>query len=149
MLVRVGYRALRLDVQLLLQPHAERALDHHVRPAQRGLRVPLHDLDRGVGLVRVRDVQYRVARLVVDVHAARRLLERGPVGRGKEQDRLFLVADLALRKRRLVVADQLDHVVAGDVRGRHHHHAGPVEGGVEGDGPVAGRVPEYADSARE
>jgi len=133
--VGLGDGALRLDVELLLQPHPKRSLDDDSGITQRRVDVALHDLDRAVGLGGVFDREHRRHGVVGDGDVARGFLESRFVGSGKEQDRLGLMAYLTPqpRQRGLVVADQLHDVLAGDVvRGRHHHPR-PIEARVERD----------------
>ena len=114
---------MRLDVQLFLQADSEGTL-HHLEILQildfvQDLAFP--DLDRGVGLRGALQIEDGLGGVVDDLHMARRLVECRPVGGGKEQNRLLAVPDFAVRERRLIVADQLDHVFAGDVVRRHDH----------------------------
>ena len=62
---------------------------------------------------------------------ALRLAQGLAIGRGKQRDRLGLVAYLVVDQDWLVVLDQADDVVAGQVCGGHHDDLRPVEGRVE------------------
>ena len=127
--------ALGLDVQLLLQSNPKLTLHDEIRRPLHGRHIPLRDLDRAEDLGGAPDLEDRVGELVLDTDMSRGLLQRGPVRRGQQEDRLFLVLDLAPSwgQDRLVLPDQLHDVVPRDVVRRHHHDARPVEGGVQRD----------------
>ncbi len=59
-------------------------------------------------------------------------------GCGDEGDRLGMMADDVLREHGLVVPDQVDDVLAGDVRGGQENDVRPVEAGVTLDREEAG-----------
>ena len=125
--------ALRLDIQLLLQSNAKLTFHDEIRLPLRGRHIPLRYVDRAEDFGGAPDVGDRGGELVLDVDMTGRVLQRGPVRRGQQEDRLLLVPDLApvRGQNRLVIPDQLDDVLPRDVVRAHHDDARPVEGGVQ------------------
>ena len=121
--IRPGHRDHRLvlDVQLLLVADAVLALDDQV-----GLREAALDVDpwpREVGELLLRltaDRRPPAAALVRSLRCACACAERLAVRRREQRNRLGVVADLVLDQHRLVVVDEADDVVAGDVACRQH-----------------------------
>jgi hypothetical protein len=89
-------------------------------------------------LCRQQRVEDWFERLRAQLHAALGFTQRLTIRRGQERHRLGLVADLVLDQDRLVVGDEADDVVAGDVLRGQHDHFRPVELGVEVDTEEAG-----------
>ena len=56
-----------------------------------------------------------------------RLAQRGPIGCRQQRDRLGVMADLRLDQHRLVVGDEADEVVAGDVGSGQDDHLRPIK----------------------
>src|SRR5882762_5423667 len=126
---------LRLDVELLLEADLERSLNYLdiLQTIENFVNLALTDLDRAVGLSGPIDIKDRLQRLVLD---GDRTLGGGQglaVRSGNEEDRLLAVADLLGRERRLIVADQLNDVVARDVAGAHDRDLCKIEAGIVGD----------------
>jgi hypothetical protein len=132
-LARDGDHRLVLDVQLLLVPDAVRALDHEVGPGHGGRGVARLDgvvRELAIGLERIEDGRQPLG---AQAHVALRRVQRRAVGRGQQDARLGLVADLAADRDedRLVAVDEADDVLARDVLGGDDHDPAPVERVVE------------------
>ena len=139
-LARDGDHRLVLDVQLLLVADAVGALDHElgVLHGRRGVTAPR----RCSGRTRAPTPAGRrrpAARSVRRRDVAPGLAQGGAVRRRDERAGLGLVPDLAADRDedRLVVVDQADDVLAGDVLGGDDHDALPVERVVELDAEQA------------
>ena len=87
--------ALRLDIQLLLQSNAKLTLHDDLRLPLRGRHISFRYVDRAEEQGGAPDIRDRSGELVLDVDMAGRLLQRGPVMRGQQEDRFLLVPDLA------------------------------------------------------
>ena len=129
-----------LDVQLLLVPHAVRALDHDVCARQGGIDIAARELVVGEHQRRLERVEDRREGRRAECHAALRLAQRLAVRGGDQRDRLRLVADLAADRDedRLVRRDARDDVRARDVVRRDDDHAVPRERRVKLDGEQRG-----------
>src|SRR5450756_1006828 len=68
---RHGNDAVGLDVGMLLVPDPILALDDLVRPREPGIDAALVDADRLEDLRRLQGIEYRLGRLVLDVHLRR------------------------------------------------------------------------------
>ena len=136
-----GDHRLVLDVELLLVPDAIDALDDELGGLHRFGRVAALDGVVGEFAVGLERVERRRQPLGSQPDVALRLAQRRPVGGRDQRAGLGLVADLAAHRHEhgLVVVDQADDVLAGDVVGGHDDHALPVERVVELD-PQQARV---------
>ncbi len=119
--------AVRLDVELLLQPDAVLPLDDAVRLGEAAAEVPLLDHDFLEAEVRLRGVVDRRGGNAVDADAGFRLDQLFPVLVSDQKDRLGEVADLALGETGLVELDQRDRVAARDVAEVRDREARAVE----------------------
>jgi len=121
-------------------PHPVDSLDDQLGTRQGRLDVPPPDVEMSKYLARLEGVE--------DGRQGRRtkreplacLAKHPAVGCREQRDRLGVVADLPADgdENGLVVADERNDVVPGDVRGRDDHDPGPIEAGIELDGVEAG-----------
>ena len=130
---------LRLDVDVLLGTDAVGSFDDQVGLGEARLQVALGDLVAGAGLLGREHVEDRRQRLGPQGDRRPGSTRGGRIGGRHERDRLRVVADLVHRERGLVVVLDADHVLAGDVGRRDHHHPRPVERRVAVD-PEQARV---------
>ena len=107
-----------------------------------------HDVNCAEDLSGLLELVDRLHRVVFDADMTRRLLEGAAVGCRQQQDRLLFMPDLSpfWDQHGLVVPDEVDDVIAGDVVGRDDDHALPVKGGIERNGPYA--APGHSRSDR-
>jgi len=120
-----GDDAVRLDVDVLLRAGRVRALDDHVGAREPALEVPLLDQDVFEHLLRAGGVIERLLALVVDAHVGRH--ERLAALVGQQENGLRSVAHDAVHEAGLVLLDQRDRVLAGDVAVVDHGEARVVE----------------------
>ncbi len=126
---------LRLDVHLLLVADAVGALDDAMRAERRGQ--PFGRLLNPIRLEEVgREQRIEHRRQLLDLHpnVQQRLFQLLAVGAGDERDRLLAVAHDFGSEHRLVVLDEVDDVVARDVRRGDAHDVRPIERRVPDDG---------------
>src|SRR6266516_2170055 len=117
--------SLWLDIQLLLKTDPENPL-HHLQILQtlqivQNLAFPDFDCAEDFGCL-VEQVD-GLGGLIVDLDVAGSLIQHGPIGSRQQQDRFLTVPDLAALggENRLVIPNQMDNVLAGDVvRGDDH-----------------------------
>jgi len=135
--VLAGHRDHRLvlDVQLLLVTDPVHALEDEVGLGEARGDIALRNLVLGEHVVRLLRVEHRRERLGDELDPALELAQRLPVRRGQQRDRLGVMPDLATdrHEQRLVVLDQADDVLAGDVRRGGEDHLRPVDVGVRLD----------------
>ena len=138
---RVGDHPVRLDVELLLRAGLVFALDDDLGLGPRGVDVAAgdevaledvvlapDDLAAGERFDRVEDGGHR---LDVDGDVTPRLLEQQPIGVREEDDRLLGVIDPGVGEVRLIVGDQRDDVLAGNVAGANDGELVPRKRGIE------------------
>ena len=135
--------AVVLDVQLLLVAAAVLALDDHVGAGKPGVEITARDRDRLHHVVvavddrllreRLLDSEHRLLGLVLDADGPNRRFHALGVFVREEQDRLLRVPHLFHRQQRLIVLDQRDEVLAGDVLVIREDDARPVERRIELD----------------
>ncbi len=132
-LARDGDHGLVLDVELLLVTDPVGAFDDDLRLGEAGLQIALGHRVLGKDLGRGQRVEDGLQTLGPRVDASPRLAQRLAVGRRQQRQRLGLVPDGPSDRDEdgLVVADEADDVVAGDVLGGHDDDARPVEVGIE------------------
>ena len=85
----------------------------------------------GHGLVQIK---HRRQGLQFKPHGAPGALSHQWIRVGQQQDGFLRVGNEPVRQGGLVIIQHRNAVARGDVRGRGHHHAAPVEGGIEVDG---------------
>ena len=124
-LVRHGDDAIGLDVQLLLMPGSILALDDDGGVGQASLDRALGDRDRLERTIRTLGIEDRGLRRVINLDAG--AADAFGVGVRKEQNRLGEVIDLVLGQARLILVDQRDDVLAGDVAVVDDGESGLVE----------------------
>ena len=124
---------LRLDVDVLLGTDAVGPFHDQGGLGEARLQVALRDLVPGAGPIGCQHVEDRRERLGPQRDRRAGGVRGRRVGCRDQRDRLGVVADLVDDERRLVVMLDADHVLAGDVGCRDHHHPRPVEGGVPVD----------------
>ncbi len=135
---RYGDHGLVLDVELFLVADTVGPLDDQVGLGEAGVDVALGKLEVSELLPRFERIEDRRQRLRAEADASSGPAQRGAIGRGDERDRFGVVADLGRDERRLIVRDETDHVLAGDVGGGHDDHLRPVEVRIEVDAEQAG-----------
>ncbi len=135
---RNGDHALWLDVDVLLMPGAVRPFDDVVGGREAGLDVAFLDEDRLERGGRPLGIEDRLTGLFVELDGCAE--QSLAVFVREQQHRLRGVANVALDQTRLVVGDQRDDVLTGDVAVVHHGEAGGIE--VEMD---AVQVPHGTD----
>ncbi len=154
---RHGADGIGLDVHLLLMADEVRALDDSVGVGE--------SLGESVGaaleskllehLRRLEGIQHCLQWLDLHPDVGQRLLESLSIGRSQQGNRLLAVSNDAFRQTRLIVLDQVDHVLSGNIPGRHAGDSGPIESGVKlqlADAPVGhagahGPAPKLAREA--
>ena len=132
-LPRDGDHGLVLDVELLLVADPVGALDDDLGLGEAGLQIALGHRVLGEDLGRGQRVEDRLEPFGPRMDASPRFAQRLAVGRRQQRQRFGLMPDDPADgdEDGLVVADEADHVVAGDVLGGHDDDARPVEVGVE------------------
>ena len=135
--VLAGYRDHRvvLDVELLLVADAVRSLEHEIGLREARVEVAGRDLVMGEDVVAYERVEDGGEFFRPHGDPAAGGPQRLAIGGGQEQERLCVVLDLAADRYedRLIVADETDDVVAGDVPRGDDGDLRPVERGVEVD----------------
>ena len=129
-LVRHGDDAIRLDVQLFLMPGSILALDDDGGVGEASLDRALGDREGLERTIRTLGIEERGLRSVINLDAG--AVHPLGVGVREEQYRLGDVVDLVLGQARLIVVDQRDDVLAGDVAVVGDGESGLIE--IETDG---------------
>src|SRR5262249_46712719 len=130
---RGGADRFGLDVNLLLVPYEVGPLHDSMRLrkcARQRLDVVRDGqfLEYARGLQRI---QNRFERLYFQLDVAERLLEPLAIVRGNKRDRFLAVSYHLCGETRLIVLDEVNHVLAGDVVRGDANHLSPIKRGVE------------------